>query len=257
MEAALDTGARYIAFADQDDVWQVDKLDREVDALRAREAAVGSAVPLLVHSDLRVVDEQLRPIHSSFLSFQGLGHNRATPLQTLLTQNFVTGCTTVVNRSLLRAALPLPDVVMHDWWLALCAAALGEILYCPGATVLYRQHDRNAAGSRWWMRAGLDAALHPMRWWQRSRAAFSASVTQAYALARRMERESTTASPATGARATVQDYCGAFSPGAGPLRRLRAVRRHGVGPRSVLGYPLFFYARVALWPSLAPPPGDR
>jgi hypothetical protein len=203
------------------------------------------------------VDEQLRPIHPSFLSFQGLGHDRATPLQTLLTQNFVTGCTTVINRALLRAALPLPDVVMHDWWLALCAAALGEILCCPGATVLYRQHDRNTVGSRWWMRAGLDAALHPVRWWQSSLAAFSATVAQACALARRVERESTAESPATGSRATVREYCGAFSSGVGPLRRLRAVRRHGVGPRSVLGYPVFFYARVALWRGLNPPAGGR
>jgi glycosyltransferase involved in cell wall biosynthesis len=257
MEAAQNTGVGYVAFADQDDVWQADKLEREAAALRAREVAVGSTVPLLVHSDLCVVDEQLRLIHPSFLSFQGLGHARAAPLPTLLAQNFVAGCTTLVNRALLRAALPLPNVVMHDWWLALCAAALGEILYCPGATVLYRQHDRNAAGSRWWMRAGLDAVLHPVRWWQSSLAAFSASVAQACALARRVERESTAESPAAGSHATVREYCGAFSSGAGPLRRLRTVRRHGVGPRSVLGYPLFFYARVAFWPGLDPRPGDR
>ena len=39
---------------------------------------------------------------------------------------------------------------MHDWWLALCAAAMGEVLYLPEATVLYRQHGLNAPGSRGW-----------------------------------------------------------------------------------------------------------
>jgi glycosyltransferase involved in cell wall biosynthesis len=252
MQAALDAGAGYAAFADQDDVWHPDKLERELDLLRTREAAAGSAVPLLVHSDLTVVDEELRPIHRSFLEYQGLGADGVAPLQTLLTQNFVTGCTTVVNRALLRTALPLPDVVMHDWWLALCAAAMGEVVCCPPATVLYRQHGQNAAGSRSWVRAALGAALHPVRWWRGSLAAFSATVTQACALAGRIERESPAAAPGPGSLATAREYCRAFSAGTGPLERLRTVRRHGVRPRSSLGYPLFFYARVALGPVAAP-----
>jgi rhamnosyltransferase len=249
MAAALNAGAGYVAFADQDDVWHPDKLERELETLRAREAPAGSAVPLLVHSDLSVVDEELRFIHASFLAFQGLGQDPRTPLQRLLTQNYVTGCTVVVNRALLRAALPLPDVVMmHDWWLALCAAALGEMVYYPRATVLYRQHGRNAAGSRWWMEAGLGAALRPVRWWRSSLAAFSATVAQACALARRVEREARGVPPSAGPSAAVREYCGAFSSDTGALQRLRTVRRHGVGPRSVLGYPIFFYARVVLWP---------
>jgi Predicted glycosyltransferases len=249
MEAALETGAGYVAFADQDDVWQPDKLEHQLETLRARETALGSAVPLLVHSDLSVVDEELRLLHRSFLGSQRLGPDRGAPLPTLLTQNFVTGCTTLINRALLRAALPLPQVVMHDWWLGLCAAAMGEILRCPRATVLYRQHGANAAGSRWWMLASLDAALHPVRWWRRSRAAFSATVIQACALAGRLERESRAEPPAPGSLATVRAYCRAFANGTGALERLRTVRRYGVRPRSALGYPLLYYARVVLWPA--------
>ena len=140
---------------------------------------------------------------------------------------------------------------MHDWWLALCAAGMGEIVYYPRATVLYRQHGRNAAGSRWWVRACLDAAGHPRRWWRSSLASFSATLPQTCALASRMERESLTASMNGGALTTVRDYCRAFSTATSPLERLRTVRRHGVRPRSFLGYPLFFYARVALWPAAA------
>jgi hypothetical protein len=140
--------------------------------------------------------------------WEGREIDPAAPLQTLLTQNFVTGCTIVVNRALLRAALPLPEVVMHDWWLALCAAVLGEILCCPGATVFYRQHDRNAAGTRWWLRAGLGA-----------------------------EREPGTAPPGGGSLAMVREYCGAFSPGATlawpscpALSRVPATERRGPVP---------------------------
>lgn len=248
MEKALEAGAEYVAFSDQDDVWHPDKLERQMDVLRTREAATGAALPLLVHSDLSVVDERLQLVHQSFLGLQGLERDGSAPLQTLLTQNFVTGCTIVINRALLRAALPLPVVVMHDWWLALCAGALGEILYWPSPTVRYRQHDRNAAGSRSWVQASLEAVLHPLRWLRSSGATFDATVAQACALASRVERErgaAVAAAPLT----TVREYCRAFSNRTGAVERLRTVRRHGVRPRSSLGYPLFFYARVALWPA--------
>jgi len=243
MQVALELGAQYVAFADQDDVWRPDKLEIQLDSIRAGERALGTAAPLLVYSDLAVVDEELRLIHPSFLAFQGLGQGRDLPLRLLLMQNFVAGCATVINRALLLVALPLPDVVMHDWWVALCAAALGEIRCIPCATVLYRQHGANTAGGRWWVLASLDAARHPIRWWQRSRAAFGAAVIQAGHLARRVERQS----PAASSLTTVREYCRAFAPGTSALGRLRAVRRYRVEPRSFLGYPVFYYARVLLW----------
>src|SRR5215213_7818397 len=56
LQHALNSRASYTALADQDDVWDSDKLERQLNVLRSREAVVGKAVPLLVHSDLRVVD---------------------------------------------------------------------------------------------------------------------------------------------------------------------------------------------------------
>jgi rhamnosyltransferase len=37
---------------------------------------------------------------------------------------------------------------MHDWWLALIAAAFGAIGFIDTPTVLYRQHATNVIGSR-------------------------------------------------------------------------------------------------------------
>ena len=34
----------------------------------------------------------------------------------------------------------------HDWWVALIAAAFGQIVYIDVPTVLYRQHDANIVG---------------------------------------------------------------------------------------------------------------
>ena len=51
--------APYLAFCDQDDVWLIDKREREMAEMRRLEEQYGKEVPLLVFSDLAVVDESL------------------------------------------------------------------------------------------------------------------------------------------------------------------------------------------------------
>jgi rhamnosyltransferase len=151
-------GANYILFSDQDDVWISNKIEEQLAALRRLEARYGEHTAILVYSDLEVVDEQLRRIHPSFMSYQGLSHESHDPLRVLLTQNFVTGCATAMNRPLLNLAVPLPtDVIMHDWWLALCAATCGQLAYLPKALVRYRQHGANQLGAE-----GLFTMLNPL-----------------------------------------------------------------------------------------------
>ncbi|MBI5314523.1 MAG: glycosyltransferase family 2 protein [Nitrospirae bacterium] len=140
--------AEYIFFSDQDDVWVSNKIADQLTYLKEMESQHGQKTPILVYSDLEVVSEQLEGIHPSFMGYQGLTHESRDPLRVLLTQNFVTGCAMVINRPLLELATPLPaDVIMHDWWLALCAAACGRIEYLPLALVRYRQHGANQIGA--------------------------------------------------------------------------------------------------------------
>jgi rhamnosyltransferase len=146
---AVETGAKYVFLCDQDDVWLTEKMGRQIEQVNAAERRFGPETPLLLHTDLAVVDEGLRLIHSSFLASQRLRHQARRPLETLAVQNFATGCTMLVNRALLEIALPIPEMaVMHDWWLALCAGGTGRILFDPQPTVLYRQHEANTIGAR-------------------------------------------------------------------------------------------------------------
>lgn len=247
LECAREMGARYLGLADQDDVWHRGRLARELDVLRQREAEVGSATPLLVHSDLAVVAQDLRVIHPSYLAFQRLRHVAEWPLGALLVQNFVTGCTVVLNRALLETALPFPPVIMHDWWLALCAAAVGEILFVPEATVLYRQHDDNTIGSRGWRDACRETVRRPAAWWRRSGARFAVAVDQARELARRLGEGRAGAIASSRALAALRDFSAAFAGQGGAWRRLSVVLRHGIRPRTVLPFPVFYYLRVLLW----------
>ena len=148
MHLALEEGADVVFFSDQDDIWLPTKMMEQMSVLRKMEDSYGRDVPILVYSDLEVVNEQMQTIHRSFMRYQGLKHESDSPLRVLVIQNFVTGCATAVNRSLLRLAVPMPaNVIMHDWWLALCAAACGRLTYLPQALVRYRQHDANQFGA--------------------------------------------------------------------------------------------------------------
>jgi glycosyltransferase involved in cell wall biosynthesis len=246
LEQASNAGAEYVALCDQDDVWSPNKLARELDLLRRRECEVGEMVPLLVHSDLAVVREDLSMVHRSFLAYQGLRHLSEWPLGTLLIQNSVVGCTTVINRALLQAAVPLPTVIMHDWWLALCAAALGEVLYLPEATVLYRQHGRNAVGPRGRREAAFNSLRRPFAWWLRSGALLDRAIEQGRELTQRLEREGLQSAASPRSLVALREFCSAFGAG-GSMARLRAVLRHRIRPRALFPYHVRFYVWVLLW----------
>jgi glycosyltransferase involved in cell wall biosynthesis len=140
--------AVYVALADQDDIWHLDKLHQSLLAMHTAEKSASGASPVLVHSDLRVVDADAKEISPSLMQYQGLDPAR-TRFSAQLISNTVTGCTSLMNRALLEKALPVPaQAVMHDWWLSLVASAFGQLVFVPRALVEYRQHGRNTLGAR-------------------------------------------------------------------------------------------------------------
>jgi len=253
LEHVLRLDAPYVALADQDDLWCPAKIARELELMLRREQQAGPRKPLLVHSDLSVVGHDLTPVHRSFLKYQGLSHEAKFPLGRLLLQNFVTGSTVLLNRSLLESATPVPDVIMHDWWLALCAAALGEIVFLPEATVRYRQHGGNAVGSFGLKHSVGESLRDPIASWHRADALLDRAVAQARELLRRVEREEQRHPADAQALQVLRAFTGAFAEGNG-LTRLRVLARYGIRPRTFLPFPIRFYAGVLLWsPKLQTP----
>lgn len=142
------TTAPYVALADQDDLWLPQKLEQALARMQQLEARHGANTPLLVHSDLELVDGQAQPLGCRYLQRQRLDPERTDPVDLALT-NVVTGCTALLNRALLEQALPIPaEALMHDWWLALVASAFGQIALVDQPGVLYRQHGANVLGAQ-------------------------------------------------------------------------------------------------------------
>ena len=138
----------YLAFADQDDVWLPDKLTRSMAAMRRLEDLHSNSKPLLVFSDLQVVNSELRTIAPSMWRQTGIRTASIHRLSRLLGQSVVTGCTILINRPMLLLARRMPpEATMHDRWIALLAASMGAAAVLPVPTVLYRQHAYNVIGA--------------------------------------------------------------------------------------------------------------
>lgn len=140
--------APYAAFCDQDDVWIPEKLELSLTKMHELEREHGADVPLLVFTDLEVVDRNLEVIDGSFWHYANLQPGRCRSFNRLLLQNVITGCTALMNRCLVAKVGPIPgEAHVHDWWIALVVSAFGRVDYVTRPTVLYRQHGRNLLGA--------------------------------------------------------------------------------------------------------------
>ena len=140
----------YFAFCDQDDIWHSEKIEKQLIFMTALESQfqVEKNLPVLVHSDLEVVNEKAQKIAESLICYQGLELSKGN-FSGLLTSNLVTGCTAMFNPSLARLALPIPkEAIMHDWWIAIVASAFGKIGFIDETLVKYRQHAVNTLGAK-------------------------------------------------------------------------------------------------------------
>lgn len=128
----------YISFADQDDVWDADKLLVATQFLDT----VQDDTPALYYCGQRLVDGELNPIADHSLN------DRRTLTTRFVLSDFA-GCTGVFNKALLREVVSFePDyMLMHDTWvLKVCLCLGGKVFMDPNPHMDYRQHGGNTVG---------------------------------------------------------------------------------------------------------------
>lgn len=135
-----DDQAKYYAFADQDDVWLPEKIEKAVEMLENNKEG---SLPLLYCSDVYVTEEALNVIK--------IDKKQARPsFGNALVQNICTGCTAVMNhelRDIINQTNPV-NIVMHDWWFYLTASLHGKVIYDHNPYMYYRQHGNNEWGAK-------------------------------------------------------------------------------------------------------------
>lgn len=136
------SGSDYYAFADQDDVWDLDKLQVAVNALNS----LNNDNPHLYMSDVRVVDRNLNLISQSMI-------NKDNPVDypKSLLNNICPGCTYVFNEKARKLAsifnAEIDYMFMHDWKLYKIVACFGDVFFDKTAHMSYRQHGDNSIGA--------------------------------------------------------------------------------------------------------------
>jgi len=142
------TDTEYIMFSDQDDIWLPNKIELTLNVMKATEQLYPDK-PVLVHTDLKVIDADSNTISDSMWSYQKLSPQIGNNLNKITAQNVVTGCAMMINRKAKAVAIPIPrEAIMHDWWIAIKVAKHGKIAYVSTPSILYRQHPGNEIGPK-------------------------------------------------------------------------------------------------------------
>ena len=131
--------ADYYAFADQDDVWYPQKMQRAVNWLSKQEKIQNQSIPLLYHCAYEVKNAAGEITQKFCFSEKGYDFRRS------LTENHYSGFAMVVNRRM-RAVMLKADVQQldyHDWWAANIAHGIGKAYFDPYVGAAHRAHEKN------------------------------------------------------------------------------------------------------------------
>lgn len=140
--------ADYYMFCDHDDIWLPDKIQLTLQKMLLTECTYHDK-PVLIHTDLQVVDKNLQMIHPSFWKRTKILPQILKKFNYIGVCNCATGCTIMINDLAKQRSLPYyKEAPMHDWWVAANVAKYGIIDYVDKITILYRQHQNNVVGAR-------------------------------------------------------------------------------------------------------------
>ena len=168
-ELLLYSTGDYIMFCDQDDVWFKNKVEKSKNLIQIKEKQKPN-IPILVHTEALIVDENLNPIagtieydqneeissallqkYKASLMNQCGYHKYRTSFANLLLLNSVQGATVIMNKLVKEKLDVLRNTkirknLVHDSIIASVVSIFGEIYFYKYPLMYYRQHEKNAVG---------------------------------------------------------------------------------------------------------------
>lgn len=121
----------FIALSDQDDIWDLKKIERQVNAIGNN---------LLIYHDSEFVDQNGQSLNRKMSDIMNL--YRGDQPETFLFFNCISGHSVLMKKELKDELLHFPDAYFHDWWMGYVATNLGSIDFIEESLVKYRQHQK-------------------------------------------------------------------------------------------------------------------
>jgi glycosyltransferase involved in cell wall biosynthesis len=135
-----------IFLCDQDDVWYPDKIAL-IEKRFMDDPGVG-----VVFTDADVVDQNLHPLGLClweavrFRPPEQIQVEAGDAFSVLLRRYVVTGATMAFRSRYRDLLLPIPDIWVHDAWIAMLMGATSNLAALPTPLIAYRQHGANQIG---------------------------------------------------------------------------------------------------------------
>lgn len=138
-----ESDGEYIAFCDQDDIWDEQKIEKCVECLKEEKS-------LVVVSDRRIIDSKGNVLNESIRHTSNKNYDLWKSHDDIGKYNFFAthtiGMSMVVEGAFARSTLPFSEHTGHDKWVTSCACACGYVSYLDEVLVSYRRHGTNVSG---------------------------------------------------------------------------------------------------------------
>ena len=133
-KAAMLANGEYIAIADQDDIWDITKIECLMQCWK-------DPLTLMVTCESALFSNGQKP---NLKSIKNKKSFRGNNVKCFFLYNQVSGHNMLIHKRLLLLAMPFPDDIFYDWWLCFVACANGKIETTKKVLVYHRMHSDSA-----------------------------------------------------------------------------------------------------------------
>ncbi len=139
----------FIAISDQDDIWEVNKLERQV-------SQIGDNLLIYCNSKAFCEGKPIKRKKHAFHPHKGYDGNDP---RVFLYFNVASGHNLLFRKEFTQKLDPIPQGCYYDWWYAITATHLGKITCCDEVLVKHRIHRESATAVVKVPRSGMLSSL--------------------------------------------------------------------------------------------------
>lgn len=128
----------YVAICDQDDIWELDKLEILVRNIQDN---------ILIYSNSLLIDENGTSLNKTLSTKLKNNFSSSNSCLNFLYDNSVSAHSMLFKKELLKYIFPFPKHIYFDAWIAATASSFNSIEFVDKCLINYRQHSSNTLGN--------------------------------------------------------------------------------------------------------------